>query len=115
MRLGAATGATPACAQRVDPRGLFVGTAPAMRGMAQRGHSPEQAPQMSLPTPTSLRRPPATNPTRSTMHDDSHDSADDVWVQLVTRVPLRLHREAKMHSISRDTTLTAFIVTALRE
>jgi hypothetical protein len=49
------------------------------------------------------------------MHDDSHDSADDVWVQLVTRVPLRLHREAKMHSISSDTTLTAFIVSALRE
>jgi hypothetical protein len=49
------------------------------------------------------------------MHDDSHDSADDVWVQLVTRVPLRLHREAKMHSISSDLTLTAFIVSALRE
>jgi hypothetical protein len=51
------------------------------------------------------------------MHDDTHpqDQPDDVWVQLVTRVPLRLHREAKMHSISSDTTLTAFIVSALRE
>jgi hypothetical protein len=49
------------------------------------------------------------------MHDDSNDSPNDVWVQLVTRVPQRLHREAKMHSISSDVTLTAFIVTALRE
>lgn len=49
------------------------------------------------------------------MHDDSIDSAEAVWVQLVTRVPQRLHREAKMHSIARDTTLTAFIVSALRE
>ncbi len=49
------------------------------------------------------------------MHDESHDTPDDVWVQLVTRVPQRLHREAKMHSISSDLTLTAFIVSALRE
>jgi hypothetical protein len=47
------------------------------------------------------------------MHDDTHP--EDVWVQLVTRVPLRLHREAKLHSIASDTTLTAFIVSALRE
>jgi hypothetical protein len=49
------------------------------------------------------------------MHDEAHDSAEDVWVQLVTRVPLKLHREAKLHSIASDTTLTAFIVSALRE
>lgn len=49
------------------------------------------------------------------MRNELHDDPNDVWVQLVTRVPLRLHREAKMHSIASDTTLTAFIVSALRE
>ncbi len=46
------------------------------------------------------------------MHDTDRN---DVWVQLVTRVPLRLHREAKLRSITSETTLTAFIVSALRD
>lgn len=39
---------------------------------------------------------------------------DDAWVQLVTRVPQRLHREAKMQAIASDRTLTTFIVEALQ-
>lgn len=40
---------------------------------------------------------------------------DDVQVQLATRVPKGLLRDAKLHAIKRDERLLTFIERALRE
>ena len=40
---------------------------------------------------------------------------DEVWVQLATRVPKALHRQLKLYCVERDTSVMAFVVTALRE
>jgi predicted HicB family RNase H-like nuclease len=43
------------------------------------------------------------------------DRDDEVWVQLATRIPKALHRELKLHCVTRDTSVMAFVVDALRE
>jgi predicted HicB family RNase H-like nuclease len=37
------------------------------------------------------------------------------WVQLATRIPRRVHREMKLHCVSQEVSLMAFVVDALRE
>jgi predicted HicB family RNase H-like nuclease len=37
------------------------------------------------------------------------------WVQLATRIPKSLHRELKLHCVQADTSVMAFVVTALKE
>ena len=36
-------------------------------------------------------------------------------VQLVTRIPYELRHRAKVHCVERDTTLTQFVIDAIRE
>lgn len=43
------------------------------------------------------------------------DQTTEPWVQLATRLPRSLHRAVKLHCITHDTTLMAFVVAALRE
>ncbi len=40
---------------------------------------------------------------------------EEVSIQLATKIPRTLHRAVKMHCIKVDTSLMAFIVTALGE
>jgi predicted HicB family RNase H-like nuclease len=40
---------------------------------------------------------------------------NEAWVQLATRIPRRLHREMKLHCVSQEVSLMAFVVDALRE
>jgi hypothetical protein len=40
---------------------------------------------------------------------------NEAWVQLATRIPRRLHREVKVHCVSHEVSLMAFVVDALRE
>ncbi len=42
-----------------------------------------------------------------------HDAAPLVW--LATRIPKNLHRELKLRCVGTDTSLTQFVVRALRE
>lgn len=42
-------------------------------------------------------------------------TADEAWVQLATRIPKALHRKLKLHVVTTDTTLMAFVVAALAE
>ena len=39
----------------------------------------------------------------------------DVWVQLATRIPKTLHRTLKLHCVTTDTSVMAFVVAALQE
>lgn len=39
----------------------------------------------------------------------------EAWVQLATRIPRRLHREMKLHCVTKEVSLMAFVVDALRE
>ena len=39
----------------------------------------------------------------------------EVWVQLATRIPKGLHRELKLHVVTRETSVMEFVVEALRE
>jgi len=41
--------------------------------------------------------------------------ADEVWVQLATRIPKALHRQLKLHCVQRDTSVMGFVVAALEE
>jgi predicted HicB family RNase H-like nuclease len=41
--------------------------------------------------------------------------SNEAWVQLATRIPRRLHREMKLHCVSQEVSLMAFVVDALRE
>jgi predicted HicB family RNase H-like nuclease len=41
--------------------------------------------------------------------------ADEVWVQLATRIPKGLHRQLKLHCVQSDTSVMDFVVTALEE
>ncbi len=41
--------------------------------------------------------------------------ADDVWVQLATRIPKELHRRLKLHCVQSDTSVMDFVVSALDE
>lgn len=43
------------------------------------------------------------------------DPADEAQVQLATRVPRRLLRELKLHTVRTETTIQATVVAALRE
>ena len=40
---------------------------------------------------------------------------NEAWVQLATRIPRRLHRQMKLHCVSQEVSLMAFVVDALRE
>ena len=40
---------------------------------------------------------------------------NEAWVQLATRIPRRVHREMKLHCVSQEVSLMAFVVDALRE
>ena len=40
---------------------------------------------------------------------------DDVWVQLATRIPKRLHRELKLHCVSAETSVMEFVIRAIEE
>ncbi len=37
------------------------------------------------------------------------------WIQLATRIPNRLRREMKLHVVTAETTMLAFIVEAIEE
>jgi hypothetical protein len=37
------------------------------------------------------------------------------WVQLATRIPKALHRLVKIHCVTTETTVAAFVVAALEE
>ena len=39
----------------------------------------------------------------------------DVWVQLATRIPKTLHRTLKLHCVTTDVSVMAFVVAALQE
>ncbi len=39
----------------------------------------------------------------------------EVWVQLATRIPKKLHRELKLHVVTHETSVMAFVVAALEE
>lgn len=41
--------------------------------------------------------------------------ADEVWVQLATRIPKALHRQLKLHCVQSDTSVMGFVVAALEE
>jgi predicted HicB family RNase H-like nuclease len=41
--------------------------------------------------------------------------ANEVWVQLATRIPKALHRELKLHCVSSDVSVMAFVVGAIEE
>ncbi len=43
------------------------------------------------------------------------DSDGETWVQLATRIPRRLHRDMKLHCVTREVSLMSFVVDALRE
>ena len=38
-----------------------------------------------------------------------------VWVQLATRIPKTLHRALKLHCVTTDTSVMAFVVSAVEE
>ena len=40
---------------------------------------------------------------------------DQVWVQLATRIPKKLHRAVKLHCVHTDISLMDFVVEALQE
>jgi predicted HicB family RNase H-like nuclease len=41
--------------------------------------------------------------------------ANEVWVQLATRIPKHLHRELKLHCVKSDISVMEFVVNALGE
>jgi hypothetical protein len=43
------------------------------------------------------------------------DQEEGAWVQLATRIPKTLHRELKLHCVTADVTVMAFVVDAVRE
>ena len=43
------------------------------------------------------------------------NETDDVWVQLATRVPKRIHRALKVYCVTADVSLMSFVTAALRE
>jgi hypothetical protein len=45
----------------------------------------------------------------------AHDVADDVWVQLATRIPKDLHRQMKLHCVRTDESVMGFVVKAISE
>jgi predicted HicB family RNase H-like nuclease len=45
----------------------------------------------------------------------ARETIDEAWVQLATRIPKSLHRELKLHCVHADTSVMAFVVTALKE
>ena len=42
-------------------------------------------------------------------------AADEVWVQLATRIPKELHRRLKLHCVQTDTSVMEFVVSSLDE
>jgi len=40
---------------------------------------------------------------------------EEVWVQLATRVPKDLHRRLKLHCVTHDSSVMAFVVRAIEE
>jgi hypothetical protein len=42
-------------------------------------------------------------------------AADEVWVQLATRIPKELHRKLKLHCVVTDVSVMQFVVDALGE
>ena len=42
-------------------------------------------------------------------------AADEVWVQLATRIPKELHRRLKLHCVQTDTSVMDFVVAALEK
>jgi hypothetical protein len=59
-------------------------------------------------------RVPATYDAR-TKEDVMADQEEGAWVQLATRIPKTLHRELKLHCVTADVTVMAFVVDAVRE
>jgi len=41
--------------------------------------------------------------------------ADEPWVQLVTRIPKRVHRELKVHCVEAEIPLMRFVADAVRD
>lgn len=41
--------------------------------------------------------------------------AEDVWVQLATRIPKELHRRLKLHCVTHDVSVMEFVVKALED
>jgi predicted HicB family RNase H-like nuclease len=41
--------------------------------------------------------------------------AEDVWVQLATRIPKELHRRLKLHCVTHDVSVMEFVVRALED
>ncbi len=40
---------------------------------------------------------------------------EEVWTQLATRIPKRLHRELRLHCVTHETSMMDFVVAAIRE
>jgi hypothetical protein len=40
---------------------------------------------------------------------------EDVWVQLATRIPKVLHRELKLHCVTREVSVMGFVTAAIGE
>ena len=41
--------------------------------------------------------------------------AEDVWVQLATRIPKELHRRLKLHCVTHEVSVMEFVVKALED
>lgn len=41
--------------------------------------------------------------------------SDEVWVQLATRIPKKLHRDLKLHCVQSETSVMDFVTKAIEE
>ena len=41
--------------------------------------------------------------------------AEEVWIQLATRIPKELHRRLKLHSVTHEIAVMQFVVEAIEE
>jgi hypothetical protein len=59
--------------------------------------------------------PPASLASTRINEEGSMTDQNEAWVQLATRIPRRLHRAMKLHCVTNEVSLMAFVVEALRE
>jgi hypothetical protein len=62
-----------------------------------------------------LSTPPASLASTRTNEEGIMTDLNEAWVQLATRIPRRLHRAMKLHCVTNEVSLMAFVVEALRE
>src|SRR4029453_14967177 len=83
---------------------------------------PPQPTPVAYPTPTrplsqerSERTPPGLAADLTFHRGGNMTDQNEARVKLATRIPRRLHREMKLHCVSNEVSLMAFVVDALRE